>query len=50
MRNQDTYKEPKIFNFSGMIVKVHIPELTIEERKKRMDIVKSAAENLLKKS
>ena len=49
MRNQDTYKETKIFNFPGMIAKVHIPELTSEERKKRMDFVRVAAAALLKK-
>ncbi len=49
MACQDTYKEAKIFNFPGMVVKVHIPDLTPEERKKRMDIVRAAAAALLKK-
>ena len=48
MRGQDTYKEVRTFNFPNMTVRVHIPDLTDDERKRRMDEIKKAAIDLLK--
>lgn len=49
MKNStDTYKEVRTFTDSNAIVRVHIPDLTEQERKRRMDIVKAAAAGLLK--
>lgn len=44
----DTYKEIRTFEFPGMIARVHIPDLTPEERSRRMKIIHQAAANLLK--
>ncbi len=49
MKTQDTYKEIKTFRFPGMVVRVHIPDLTAEERNRRMAAIHKQAENLLKK-
>lgn len=38
----------KTFTYKNCIAKVHIPELSEEERKKRMEAIKRAAANLLK--
>lgn len=48
MEGQDTYKEVKTFTYQNAIVRVHIPDLTDEERKRRLKAVHSAAENLMK--
>ena len=45
----DTYSKTKIIEYPGMIVTVHFPDLTEEERAKRMAAIRKAAENLLKK-
>ena len=39
----------KVFNFSGATVKVHFPDITPEERAKRMKLIHKAAVELLKK-
>lgn len=44
----DTYKEVRTIEFPGMIARIHIPDLTPEERNRRMQNIKKAAENLLK--
>ena len=44
----DTYKETKVFTFSNMIVRVHIPDLTKEERNRRRKELAKAAEALMK--
>lgn len=44
----DTYKEVKTFTYPNMTVRVHIPDLTEEERKRRMKAVYNAAAELLK--
>lgn len=44
----DTYKEVKQIVFPNMIANVFIPELTPEERERRMAAIKKAAANLLK--
>ena len=48
MKCVDTYKEVKVIEFPGMIARIHIPDLTPEERNRRMQVIKKAAENLLK--
>lgn len=48
MKGQDHYKEVKTFNFPGMIARVHIPDLTEEERARRMSAIHKQAANLLK--
>ena len=45
---EDIYKEVRTFDFPGMTVKVYIPELTSEERAKRMKRIHNQATNLLK--
>lgn len=48
MKVADTYKEVRVINFPGMVARIHIPELTPEERSRRMKNIQKAAENLLK--
>ena len=48
MKEQDTYKETKVFEFPGMTVRVHIPDLTAEERNRRRKRLEKAAIALLK--
>ena len=44
MKQQDTYKEVKILEFSCGVARVHIPDITPEERERRIkQIAKSAA-------
>lgn len=43
----DTYKEIRTFEFPGMVVRVHIPDLTDEERNRRMKNVIKTTEKLL---
>ena len=45
----DNYTRIKIIEFPNMIVRVHLPDLTEEERAKRMTAIRKATENLLKK-
>lgn len=49
MKSQDNYKETKIFRFPGMVARVYIPDLTEEERIRRMQAIHKQAANLLKK-
>ena len=46
---KDTYKEVRTLEFPGMIARVHIPDLSQEERSKRMKAVHKQAAELLKK-
>jgi ribosome recycling factor len=48
MKCTDTYKEVRVITFPGMIARVHIPDLTTEERSRRMKDIYKAAEKLLK--
>ena len=48
-KNQDTYKEVRTFTYPDAIVRVHIPELTEEERARRMKSIEKAAAILLRK-
>lgn len=45
---QDVYKEVKVFEYPNAIVRVHIPDISDEERERRMKAVRKAAEALLK--
>lgn len=47
-RSIDTYKEVRVFHFENMTVRVHIPDLTDEERARRMKLIHNAASDLLK--
>lgn len=47
-RTVDTYKDVKVFQYPNMTVRVHIPDLTEEERNRRMKAVYQAAAELLK--
>lgn len=44
----DTYKEIREFHFPNMTVRVHIPDITEEERKRRMQKIHNSAAELLK--
>lgn len=48
MKNQDTYKEVKTFIYPNAIVRVHRPDLTDEERERRMNNIKKATENFMR--
>jgi hypothetical protein len=43
----DTYKEVKTFEFANAVVRVHIPDITPEERNRRMKAIYTAAGALL---
>ena len=47
-KSSDTYKETKEFQFPNMTVRVHIPNLTADEKNRRMKAVYQAASELLK--
>ena len=47
-RTVDTYKEVKTFHFENMTVRVHIPDITPEERARRMQRIHNSAAQLLK--
>lgn len=49
MNSQDNYKEIKTFRFPGMVARVYIPNLTEEERARRINAIHNQAANLLKK-
>jgi ribosome recycling factor len=44
----DVYKETRVFTYPGMVVRVHIPDLTEEERARRMKILHDAAAEIIK--
>lgn len=44
---QDRYTEPQTMTFPGVIVKVHRPVLDEEERERRMQCIRKAAERVL---
>lgn len=47
MRCKDTYSRVETVHFPNAVVRVHIPDLTPEERKRREDQVRKAAIALL---
>ena len=44
---KDTYKEVKVFHYENAVVRVHIPDLTAEERSRRMKEVERSALQLI---
>lgn len=48
MQNRDKYKEVRVFKYPNATVRVHIPELTDEEREKRVNAIKRSAAELLR--
>ena len=48
MKVQDTYKEPIIITTANANIRVFIPELSQEERARRMKIIHDAAADLLR--
>lgn len=48
MQSQDTYKEVKTFTYPNAIVRVYIPDLAEEERNRRMNEVRRAAQQILR--
>ena len=49
MKKQDTYGEPKVFTYPGIVAKVYSPILTEAEKQMRMSQISKAAERLLTK-
>lgn len=47
MAGRDTYKEVKVMEFPGMVARVYRPDLTEEERARRMKQIHDAAAKLL---
>ena len=47
MKVKDTYGEPKVFTYPGIVAKVYSPILTEAERQVRMSQISKAAERLL---
>lgn len=45
---KDTYKEVRTFKDGNWTIHVYIPDLTPEERERRMNIIKKAAADLLR--
>ena len=43
----DTYKEVRTFTYPNMVVRVHFPDLTDDERARRMKIIEKAAADLV---
>ena len=48
MRSQDTYKEVKTYVYPNAIVRVHRPDLTEEERERRMKNLMKQTEIFMK--
>ena len=48
MKKSDTYKEIKEIQFPGMLARVYIPDLSPEERSRRLEQIHHSAANLLK--
>lgn len=46
-KTKDTYKEVRTYETPGWVVRVHIPDLTPEERTKRLEAIKQAAADLV---
>ena len=47
MREPDTYKEVKTFQYGNITARVHIPDLTDEEHERRRAAAERAAKALL---
>ena len=44
----DAYKETRVFSINNAVIRVHIPDLTAEERSRRIDKIKDAVANMMK--
>ncbi len=44
---KDTYKEVRVFDYGDAVVRVHIPDLTSDEKNRRMKEVEKAAVQVL---
>lgn len=44
---QDTYKEVRTFHYDNAVVRVHIPDLTPDEKNRRMKEIENAAVQVL---
>lgn len=44
---KDTYKEVMVFDYGDTVVRVHIPDLTPDEKNRRMKEVEKAAVQVL---
>lgn len=49
MKGQDVYKEVVTMKFPNMIARIHIPDLTEEEQKRRMQRIYDASVKILRK-
>ena len=49
MKEQDTYSEVRTIRHGDIVARVHIPDLTQEERDRRMAQISQAASQLLAK-
>jgi hypothetical protein len=49
MKQQDSYMEPTVMHFPGMVARIYRPILTEAERARRMSTIHKQAERLLKK-
>lgn len=49
MTGQDVYKEVVTMEFPNMVARVHIPDLTEEEKQRRLQKIYDATINLLRK-
>lgn len=49
MKGQDVYKEVITMKFPNMIARVHIPDLTEDEQKRRIQRIHDATIKLLRK-
>ena len=47
MKQTDTYKEIRTFHYDNIVVRVHIPDISEEERARRMKEIARAAAQLL---
>jgi hypothetical protein len=47
MKQKDTYKEVRTFHYPGIVVRVHIPDISEEERARRLKEIGIAAGKLL---
>ena len=49
MKEKDTYSEVRTIRHGDIVARVHIPDLTPEERDRRLKIIGQAASQLLAK-
>lgn len=47
MKQADTYKEVRTFHYGNIVARVHIPDISEEERARRMKEISIAAGKLL---